>query len=292
MIKIFADAVSNLFPKILKSKKLDITVLKVHIRIGDKAFELYEDNFDLKEFNTEYYEAVAKGIEIKTSLISPGEYIEAFKKEIEKGNYIICFTMAQGISGTYQSACLARDMVNEEYGEKRVEIIDSMTAGFGEGLQAIHAYELTKQNKSFDEIVSLCENYKHFVRSDFTVDQIKYLVSTGRVSKTMARFASLLNIKVLLKRDEQSKIAFAGTALGKINAIKQLARITLGKIKKDAKQIVYITHCNIINDANKLKKLLIKGGVKNVEIYDYDYTSGAHIGPGSLAVFYQAKDAS
>lgn len=200
--------------------------------------------------------------------------------------------MAQGISGTYQSACLARDMVNEEYGEKRVEIIDSMTAGFGEGLQAIHAYELTKQNKSFDEIVSLSENYKHFVRSDFTVDQIKYLVSTGRVSKTMARFASLLNIKVLLKRDEQSKIAFAGTALGKINAIKQLARITLSKIKKDVKQIVYITHCNIINDANKLKELLIKGGVKNVEIYDYDYTSGAHIGPGSLAVFYQAKDAS
>ena len=52
MIKIFADAVSNLFPKILKNKKLDITVLKVHVRIGDKAFELYEDNFDLKEFNT------------------------------------------------------------------------------------------------------------------------------------------------------------------------------------------------------------------------------------------------
>ena len=290
--KIFADAVSNLFPNIIKEKQLDITILPVHLRIDDQQFDLYPDDFNLEEFNKIYYEAIKDNKSVHTSLVSPGEFQEAFKKEIDKGNKIICFTMAEGISGTYQSACLARDMVNEEYGEKKVEIINSMTAGFGEGLQVIHAFNLVKEGKSFEEIITECEKYKHFVRSDFTVDQIKYLVSTGRVNKALAKFISVLNIKVMLKRSEESKIAFAGTAFGRMNSIKQLARIVLNKINKNKKQIVYVTHCNIINDAAKLKDLLLKGGVKEVEIYDYDYISASHIGPGSLAVFYEAKEAS
>ena len=290
-VKIFADAVSNLFPEILKKKGLDVKVLPLHLRIEGKEYDLYQDNFDVKEFNKIYYDAINNNKEIATSLISPGEFIEAFKEEISKGNEIICFTMAQGISGTYQSACLARDMVNEEYGEKKVEVIECMTAGFGEGLQVIHAHDLAKKGWSFEDIIKECENYKHYVRSDFTVDQIKHLIKTGRVSKTLAKFMTVLNIKVMLKRSSNSDIAFAGTAFGRINAIKQLARIVLNKIKKDKKQIVYITHCNIINDANKLKELLIRGGVKNVELYDYDYISASHIGPGSLAVFYEAKEA-
>ena len=290
--KIFADAVSNLFPSIIKEKQLDITILPVHLRIDDQQFDLYPDDFDLEEFNKIYYEAIKDNKSVHTSLVSPGEFEEAFKKEIDKGNKIICFTMAEGISGTYQSACLARDMVNEEYKEKKVEIINSMTAGFGEGLQVIHAFNLVKEGKSFEEIITECEKYKHFVRSDFTVDQIKYLVSTGRVNKALVKFISVLNIKVMLKRSEESKIAFAGTAFGRMNSIKQLARIVLNKINKNKKQIVYVTHCNIINDAAKLKDLLLKGGVKEVEIYDYDYISASHIGPGSLAVFYEAKEAS
>ena len=290
--KIFADAVSNLFPNIIKEKQLDITILPVHLRIDDQQFDLYPDDFNLEEFNKIYYEAIKENKSVHTSLVSPGEFQAAFKKEIDKGNKIVCFTMAEGISGTYQSACLARDMVNEEYGEKKVEIINSMTAGFGEGLQVIHAFNLVKEGKSFEEIIIECEKYKHFVRSDFTVDQIKYLVSTGRVNKALAKFISVLNIKVMLKRSEESKIAFAGTAFGRMNSIKQLARIVLNKINKNKKQIVYVTHCNIINDAAKLKDLLLKGGVKEVEIYDYDYISASHIGPGSLAVFYEAKEAS
>lgn len=290
--KIFADAVSNLFPSIIKEKQLDITILPVHLRIDDQQFDLYPDDFDLEKFNKIYYEAIKDNKSVHTSLVSPGEFEEAFKKEIDKGNKMICFTMAEGISGTYQSACLARDMVNEEYKEKKVEIINSMTAGFGEGLQVIHAYNLVKEGKSFEEIITECEKYKHFVRSDFTVDQIKYLLSTGRVNKALAKFISVLNIKVMLKRSEESKIAFSGTAFGRTNSIKQLARIVLNKINKNKKQIVYVTHCNIINDAAKLKDLLLKGGVKEVEIYDYDYISASHIGPGSLAVFYEAKEAS
>ena len=290
-ITIIADAVSNLFKDILKEKELDIKVMSLHLTIGDKHYDCYDDPLDIKQFSKTYYEAMANGEEVNTSLVSPGQFEEAFENEIKKGNKVVCFTMAQGISGTYNSACLARDTVNAKQEEKMVEVIDCMTAGFGEGLQAIHAYELVKEGKSFEEIVKECEEFKHYVRSDFTVDNIKFLLKTGRVGKALARFVHLLNIKILLKRSSESKIAFAGSAIGMNNAIKQLSKTVLENIDLDKEQVVYITHCNVLDNALKLKEYLENGGVKNIEIYYYDLISGAHIGPGSLAVFYEAKEA-
>lgn len=290
-ITIFADAVSNLYKHIIIEKNLDIHVLNEHLIIGDKDYLVYQDIDDVKEFSKKYYESMKEGVEIHTSLISPGDYQKAFEEEIAKGNKIICFTMAKGISGTYESACLAKDLVNEANKEKMVEVIDSMTAGFGEGLQAIHASKLVKKGLSFEEIIKQVEEYKHYVRSDFMVDEVKYLLKTGRVSKTLARFVKFLNIRVLLKRSESSKIAFAGTALGRGKAIKALAKVTIDNIDLDKNQVVYITHCNCLEDALDLKAKLEAGNIKNIEIYDYDIISGAHIGPNSLAVFYVAKEA-
>ena len=289
-IKIIADAASNLFGSILKEKNLDIKVMSLHLTVNGKDYLCYDDEIDIKEFSKTYYEQIAEGAEVKTSLVGPGQFEEVFKEEIAKGNKIICFTMAKGISGTYNSACVARDMINEETKEESVVVIDSMTAGFGEGLQAIRAYKLVQEGKSFEEIVKECETFKRFVRSDFTVDNIKHLLKTGRVGKALARFVHLLNIKILLKRNEESKIAFGGSAIGMNNAIKQLAKIVTDNIDLSVEQTVYITHCNVMDNALKLKEIIEKAGVKNIEIYDYDLISGAHIGPGSLAIFYVAKE--
>ena len=290
-ITIIADAVSNLYKQIIKEKNLDIRVLNVHLRVGEKEYLVYQDIDDVREFSKQYYESMKQGVEIHTSLVSPGEYQEAFEQEIAKGNKVICFTMAKGISGTYESACIARDMVNEDHKEKMVEVIDCMTAGFGEGLQAIHAHELVEQGLSFEEIVKEVEEFKHYVRSDFVVDEVKYLLKTGRVSKALARFVRFLNIRVLLRRSESSKIAYAGTALGRNKSIKALAKVTIENIDLSKDQIVYITHCNCEEDAMELKKQLEVQKIKNIEIYDYDVISGAHIGPNSLAIFYIAKEA-
>ena len=172
-----------------------------------------------------------------------------------------------------------------------VHVIDSMTAGLGEGMQAIHADELVKQGKSYEEVIEECERYKLFVRSDFTVDNIQFLISTGRVSRLLAKFANLINIKVLLKHNDESKIAFAGSVIGRKNSIKKLAKMVIEKIDMNVDQVIYVTHCDSIDDANKFKDFLVEGGIdKKIEIYDYDLISGAHIGPKSLAVFYIAKE--
>lgn len=290
-IKIVADAASNLFKNILKNKNLDIKVMNMHLSIGDKEYNCYDDELDIDDFSKTYYQGMDNDEEVRTSLVGPGDYLEVFEAEVKKGNKVICFTMAKGISGTYNSACLARDEINEKYKDKVIEVIDSMTAGLGEGLQAIHAQELANEGKTFEEIIKEAEKFKYQVRSEFTVDNIKYLVKTGRVSKSLGRFIKLFNIKVLLKNDEESKIAFAGSVIGRKSSMKKLAKWVVEKVDDDRKQIIYITHCDCLEDAEKIKEFIKKEGVKTpIEIYAYDLISGAHIGPRSLAVFYVAKE--
>lgn len=290
-VVLIADAVSNLFKDIIESKKLNVKVMNVKLRIDDKEYLVYDEIDNVREFSKKYFEAMKDPKKkIQTTLVSTGDYYEAFKAEALKGNKVICYTMASGISGTYQSACIAKDMINDECKERVVEVIDCMTAGLGEGLQVIHAQELINEGKDFDTIVKELEEFKHYVRSDFTVDNIKYLLKTGRVLKTLGRFANFLDIKILLKRSDHSNIAYAGHTKGKKRAIAKLVETVLENINIDLEQIVYITHCDIIEEAEQIKQMLEEGGVKNIEIYDYDIISGAHIGPGSLAVFYVAKE--
>lgn len=290
-ITIIADAASNLFPSILSEKNLSIKVMNMHLTVGDKEYNCYDDPLDIREFSKTYYDLIEQGEKVSTSLINSFDYIETFKSEIAKGNKVICFTMAKGISGTYQSAVSAAEHVNQKAGEEMVYVVDSMTAGLGEGLQAIHAAELAKEGKSFDEIKKDCEKFKKYVRSDFTVDNIKYLIRTGRAAKVLAKFINLLNVKVLLKHNDESKIAFAGSVLGRKNSIKKLSKVVVDKINRKVDQIIYVTHCNCIEDAQKIENYLREEGIKNpVEIYEYDLISGAHIGPKSLAVFYISKE--
>ena len=197
--------------------------------------------------------------------------------------------MAKGISGTYNSACIARDEINEKYKSEMVYVVDSITAGFGEGMQAIHACELAKQGKDFDYIKQEAESFKHITRSEFTVDNIKYLISTGRASKALARFINLLKIKIMLKNSEESKIAFAGAVPGRKNSIKRLAKLVNEKFDYSIDQTLYLTHCDCIDETNELAEMLRESGVKNIEIQPYDLISGSHIGPNSIAVFYCCK---
>ena len=285
-VKIYADAGSNLFPEIIKEKNLDIKVVNMKLLINDEEYVCYDKDFDTKTVSKIFYDELIGNNNIHTSLINPNDYIEAFKDDIAAGNQIICLTMAKGISGTYQSACLARDMINEEQGKEVVYIVDSMTAGFGEGILAIHLDEGVKKGLSYQELIDDIEVFKHKVRSEFTVDDIGFLAKTGRVSKVVAKIANVLKIKVMLKGGEDSTIVSTGKVIGRKLSIKKLVDQCKEYIRNPKEQTVYITHCNCLEDAKTMKEMLNKADIPNVEIYDYDLVTGSHLGPNALAIFY------
>lgn len=285
--KIYVDAGGNLYNTVLKDQDVEgIKVVSMNLFVEDKNYHCYDDDINVEKFAHEYYDELRAFKNIHTSLINPNDFIEAFSKDVELGNKIICFTMASGISGTYQSCVLAANQINDEKGEEVVHVIDTKTAGFGEGLQAINAYKLVKEGKSFEEVCSISEELVLKVRSEFTVDNIKYLARTGRVTNLVAKIASLLNIKVLLKGSDEAKIVSTGKVHGKVMAIKSLASTCLEHIVDKENQVVYISHCDDLESANKLKELLVAGGIKNIYIAIHDLATGSHIGPGSVGVFY------
>ena len=285
-VKIYADAGSNLFPYLIKKKNVDITLVNMKLFVEDKVYDCYKDDIDINSFSRSFYEDLEEGKEVRTSLINPNDFLEAFKKDIKDGHQIVCFTMAKGISGTYQSACLAASEINEECKEERIYVVDSATAGFGEGIQAIRAAKLAKKGRSFKEIINDAEEFKFKVRSEFTVDNIKYLAKTGRVSKIVAKIANVLRIKVLLKGSDESTIVSTGKVAGRTLSIKKLARQCVENIVDPKDQVIYISHCNCYEDAFALRSLLEKEGVTNIEIYNYDLITGSHLGPRALAIFY------
>lgn len=291
-IKVYADAGSNLFPEIIKEKNLDIKVINMKLYIKGKEYNCYDQSFDTEKVSKIFYSELEGDNDIHTSLINPNDYLEAFKEDIAHGHQIICFTMAKGISGTYQSACIARDMINDEKGKEVVYIIDSMTAGLGEGLQAIRLANEVKSGKDFQTLIKEAEEFKLKVRSEFTVDDINFLAKTGRVNKVVAKIANALKIKVLLKGSEESTIVQTGKVGGRKLALKKLTNQCIDYIVNPDSQTVYITHSNCYEDALKVKNNLLEAGIKNIEIYNYDLVTGSHIGPRALAIFYVGKDKS
>lgn len=288
-IKIYTDASSNLFKDILESKKLDITVLPMLVEIDDKKYLCYQDDIDVKSFSTTFYELMKDGHKPKTSLPNPGLFQDKMEEEISKGNKVLYISLAGGISGTYQTSVMIANQINEKHNGDYIHVINSRTAGLGEGMIVMHAYEMSKSITDLDELTKDVEDYVSRTRSEFIVDSLTYLTNTGRVSKLKAKMVSLLSIKPLLYGSDEGKIEVTSLAHGKVKAIKKLASQVIEHIK-DKNEVVYISHCNALDDANKLKSLLDEAGIKNIEIYFYDLVTGAHVGPGTIAVFYEGTN--
>ena len=271
---------------------MEVNVLSMRLQVGDHEYHCYNDPIDVEDFSKIFYNYLEDpNIEVHTSLIAPADFLKAFKEEVKAGNQVVCFTMAKGISGTYNSAVIAANEVNEKEGKEVVRVIDSATAGLGEGRQAIKAAELVKEGKSFEEIVEYCREYRWRVRSEFTVNSVAFLAKTGRVKPWVGKLADMLGIKVMLRGSYQSEIELYDKVHGRKMALKSLADLCAKKIVNPEQQIIYITHCNALQDAETVKRLLEERGVKSqIEIYHYDFVTGSHVGPGTIAIFYEGKD--
>ncbi len=288
-ISIFTDAGSNLFSSFLNEKESSIRVIPMPLRIGDKEYLCYDSSFDAEAFSHEFYDKMRAGAVVKTSLPSPGLMEEEIRKEIDKGNQVVFITLSHGISGTYQSAKLIADTVNKEKGSLVVGVIDSKTAGFGEGMIALYAESLAKLNYSLEDLLKEVDAYVMKVRSEFTVDSLKYLAATGRISKLNATIGNMLMIKPLLYGSEEGKITVTQKTIGRKSAIKKLLAQVEEYVTDKTKKI-FITHCDAPEEASEMRASLLTKGFKDVEVYFYDLITGAHVGPGTLAVFYEGAD--
>lgn len=288
-IKVFTDAGSNLYESILKEKNLDVVVLPMPLKIKDKEYLCYENIANAEELSKSIYLEMEQGAIPHTSLPNPGLFASRAREEVKKGNKVISICLSSGVSGTFASNRLIAQEINDECKEEMVKVIDSKTAGFGEGMVVIYCYSLIQQGLPFEEVVKKTEEYIFKVRSEFTVNSIKYLANTGRVSFFKAKIADAFNIKPLLYGNSDGKIVSFSNVRGRKNALNKLA----DHVKENITNLdshVYITHCNSIVDAKYFESVLNTKGIQHTEIHYFDLVTGAHVGPGTIAVFYEGNN--
>ncbi len=201
---VFADGSANLPKKMLDG--IQLLPDEYTIDGEPRVYEGDVDDFD----GHAYYEGLRNGRIVRTSLLNTHLFLTRFAPVLERGLDVIYVSMSSGISGTYQAAVSAARELMETYKERFVHIVDSKGCGFGSGLLAVHAAELSKAGESAQDAAHILDEEVPHMCQYFTVDDLNFLKRTGRVSGVVAKIGTLLNIKPILYGDSTGHIIEGG----------------------------------------------------------------------------------
>ena len=243
----------------------------------------------------ELYRRMLAGEDVKTSQVSIGEYADFFRKIFDEGKDILHLTLSSGISGSYNSACIAAEQVREEYPNRKIYVVDSLAASSGYGLLVDTLADRRDAGESIDELYAwVCENKKKLQHWFFTSD-LTFFIRGGRVSKAAGFFGGMLGICPLLNVDYEGHLTARETVRTKKKVIQRIVQ----KMEENAEGgLAYSGKCYICQsecmDDAKAVAMLVESRFPNlngkVEIYPIGATIGSHTGPGTVALFFWGKE--
>lgn len=281
--QIFTDGCSNLPSYLLRD--LEINVLPCSYEM-DGVPGVYDGNMDGFDFHA-YYDKLRSGSELKTSLLNSHLFMTNFRPVLEAGQDVVYVGMSSGISGTIQAARIAAEELLEEFPGRTVHIVDSLGAGLGAGLLACRASDLRKEGKSAAEAGAILDEEVMGLLQFFTVDDLNFLKRTGRVSGATAMIGSVLNIKPLLWGDPTGHIVALQKCRGRKKAIDAIVELYRKRAIDPENRRVAISHGDCPEEAELLAKRVCEiAQPKELIIVPHEPFTGAHVGPGMLALFF------
>ena len=279
MVKIIADSTCDLSQELIK--KYDITLLPLHVLLGEK------DCKDGKEVNAEdiYKWADENKTTPKTAAPSPQEVIDLFESFAKDDTEIICFSISGEMSGTYSVMKLAKEEVKNE---EKIYVIDSRNLSTGIGLLVLEAATMAREGKTAKEIVEYLDTIKGKVRSSFVVDTLTYLHRGGRCSGVTAMAGNMMKLhpKIIVT---DGKMEVGKKYRGSISkSLLKYVRDMEDELKNAKKDRVFITHSGCEQSVvDEIYKYL-----EGLQVFDEILITTAgcvissHCGPGTLGVLY------
>lgn len=280
---LYCDSTCDLPPERLAT--MDCKILNLTFEIDGQEYT--DDKISMHEF----YEKMRNDSMTKTSQISVGVIESAFEAEIQKGRDVLYLTFSSGLSGTYNSARIAKENLLEKYKDAKIEIVDSLSASSGEGLLLIFAERKKREGMNISQLVSWLEVNRYDVCQIFTVDNLKYLARGGRVSKGASLAGSIMGIKPILNIDNDGKLIVADKVRGRKQSIARLGEMIKARKGDYDNSIVTISHGDCREDAEAAAKMMKEIFGENTEVV-IAYTGpviGSHSGPGTLALFFMGE---
>lgn len=276
MIRLLVDSSADYSKAELDEKHIEMVPLT--ITLNDS--ETYKDELEIARHDL--YGMMAEGsCTVKTSQPSPQDFLEKFEAAKQAGDELICILLSSSLSGTVQSAVLARTMA----GYDKIYIVDSLTATVAIKILADHALKMIAEQKTSAEIVNALESLKGRIKIKLVVDTLKFLYLGGRVSRTTAIVGDAVRVKPSIYVTQDGFVGVGPKYLGISRGVKDLTKL-MQTTKTDPAFPNYLIYSYDTDNLNKLKKSLTDAGVSIADSYEIGATIGVHVGPGTFGVVY------
>jgi len=280
MIKIVTDSSADLPAPI--AQELGISVVPLYVRFGD---EVYRERVTLND--EEFYHKLLHGtVHPVTIQPSPQDFAEVYQKLSEEADEIVSVHISSKLSGTFNSALLAKNMIASKC---PIEVIDSQTITLALGFMAIAAAEAAKAGKSLQQVLAVVKEAMHDTHSLALLDTLKYLHLGGRIGKAKALLGSVLNVKPMITiRD--GEVVPAGQVRSRAKGIERLVDFVKNATHIEDLAIAYSTtldEAQIL--AQRVAFIFTKGEVRLARL---GTTLGVHTGPGTLIVSFRGEMAN
>lgn len=275
-MKIITDSTADL-PAALYEKH-GIGVVPLTVRLGDRT---WRDFFDIDP--DAYYALLRESKDFPaTSQPSPEDFIDAFAPFVEKGEPILSIQISSKLSGTYQSAILARS----HFPEARIEVVDSLQASLGLGIIILLCAEKASLGTPFEEVAAFALDMAGRVQTYFSVDSLEYLHRGGRIGKAQAFLGTLMNIKPLLKvtEGEIQPIEKIRTSVKLLNRFVELVEKAANEEPRLRLSVAESDNSDVMSGL--LERLLQFPGVSLVHRCKLGGVITSHTGPGPLAITF------
>ncbi len=238
-----------------------------------------------------FYDRMREGAVAKTAAINMDTFKNAFEGVLKEGKDVLYVGFSSGLSATYHSSTLAAEELTEEYPDRKVITVDTLAASAGQGMLVWLAVETKKKGGTIEETAAAVENHKMNLAHWFTVDDLEYLKRGGRVSPAVAFVGGLLGIKPILHVDNEGHLIKRSTIRGRKAALKALVEKYRELACCPGESPIYICNADCAADVEILKDMMDDAFACDVDlVVDIGPVIGAHSGPGTIAVFFLAKE--
>lgn len=269
-------------------EKRNIEYVSFHYLLND---EEQIDDLGKSISAKEFYDLMRNGATTKTSQVNVNEYIEFFSKHLDNGLDVLHIELSSGLSGSCNSAMLAKEMLKEKYPNNQVYVVDSLAASSGFGLLIDQLATLRDQGLSIEELYKWAEENKLKLHHWFYSTDLSYYVKGGRITQTAGFVGSILHLCPLLNVNDEGKLTPRFKIIGKKRVIKKI----VSKMEEFAEDGLnysgkcFISHADCLEDAKQVAES-VESTFPNlngkVEVFNIGTTIGSHTGPGTLALFF------
>ena len=256
-------------------------------RFADSTVEYRNSDIPTSEF----YHNLREGRDAKTSAINSETFREEFERQLRDGRDVLYIAFSSGLSTTYNSARLAAKSLSEEYPERRIFVVDSLSASAGYGMLVYLTVQKLRAGATLEEAAHFAHDTRLHICHWFTVDDLNFLKRGGRVSAAAALVGTALGIKPILHTDNEGHLTNMFNVRGRKRAITALTK-KLGELAEDITSgPIFISHGDCIEDAEELaRQIKEEYGLDTDLITDVGPVIGSHSGPGTLALFFVGRE--